>query len=174
VTLSGDAGFESAMTKHIVDWPSRIWSIGPSISQTIFNGFLYRAQLHQYVAMYNSDLAAYRQDVLNAFQQVEDNLVATRIYSQQILRQQQAVKDAQDYLNLELVRYNTGVDPYVDVVVAQTTLLTNQETLNSLQVNEMTSAVQLVQALGGGWDISQLPTPDQATRTTKADYKLQN
>ena len=112
--------------------------------------------------------------VLNAFQQVEDYMAATRVYSQQILRQQGAVKDAQDYLNLELVRYNTGVDPYVDVVIAQTTLLSNQETLNSLQVEEMTSAVQLVQALGGGWDRTQLPTPAQAgAKTTKADYTLQ-
>ena len=153
---------------------SRTWSIGPSVSQVLFNGWLYRAELHQYVAQYNADLATYRQDVLIAFQQVEDYLAATRIYSQQILRQQAAVKDAQDYLNLELVRYNTGVDPYVDVVIAQTTLLSNQETLNALQVEEMTSAVQLVQALGGGWDRTQLPTPDQAgAKTTNADYKLQ-
>ena len=67
------------------------------------------------------------------------------------------MKAAQDYLDLEMQRYNTGVDPYVDVVTAQTTLLGNQETLNSLQVEEMISAVQLVQALGGGWDHSQLP-----------------
>jgi NodT family efflux transporter outer membrane factor (OMF) lipoprotein len=174
VTISADAGFESSTLTKLFNWPSGIWSIGPGLSQTIFNGFLYRAELHQYVAQYNADLATYRQDVLNAFQQVEDNLAATRIYSQQILRQQQAVKDSQDYLNLELVRYNTGVDPYVDVVVAQTTLLNNQETLNSIQVNEMTSAVMLVQALGGGWDHSQLPTPNQAgAKTTKADYTLQ-
>jgi len=173
VTISADGGFESATFKHLFDWPSRIWSIGPSVSETIFNGFLYRAALHQYVAQYNADLASYRQSVLSAFQQVEDSLAATRVYSQQSIRQQQAVKDAQDYLNLELVRYNTGVDPYVDVVVAQTTLLTNQESLNSLQVEEMTSAVQLVQALGGGWDRSQLPTPEQAAaKTTKVDYTL--
>jgi NodT family efflux transporter outer membrane factor (OMF) lipoprotein len=174
VTIAADGGFESATFKHLFDWPSRIWSIGPSVSQTVFNGFLYRAELHQYVAQYNADLATYRQDVLNALQQVEDNLAATRVYSQQILRQQQAVKDSQDYLNLELVRYNTGVDPYVDVVVAQTTLLNNQVTLNSIQVNEMTSAVELVQALGGGWDRSQLPTPNQVgAKTTKADYTIQ-
>jgi NodT family efflux transporter outer membrane factor (OMF) lipoprotein len=174
VTISADAGFESSTLKHLFDWPSRIWSIGPSASQIIFDGGLYRAELHQYEAEYNTDLASYRQSVLNAFQQVEDYLSATRIYSQQILRQQQAVKDAQDYLNLELVRYNTGVDPYVDVVVAQTTLLTNQETLNSLHVEAMTSAVELVQALGGGWDRSQLPTPSQAgAKTTKADYSVQ-
>jgi NodT family efflux transporter outer membrane factor (OMF) lipoprotein len=174
LTLSASAGFESSDLYKLFQWPSGVWSLGPSISQTLFNGFLYRAELHQYVAEYNADLATYRQSVLNAFQQVEDQMAATRIYSQQILRQQQAVKDAQDYLNLELVRYNTGVDPYVDVVVAQTTLLSNQETLNSIQVDEMTSAVQLVQALGGGWNVSQLPTPNQAgAKTTKADYTLQ-
>jgi NodT family efflux transporter outer membrane factor (OMF) lipoprotein len=174
VTISADAGFQASTLSKLFQWPSGIWSIGPSLSQTIFNGFLYRAELHQYEAQYNADLATYRQSVLTAFQQVEDYLAATRVYSQQIIRQQQAVKDSQDYLNLELVRYNTGVDPYVDVVVAQTTLLTNQETLNSLQVNEMTSAVQLVQALGGGWDRTQLPTPSQAgAKTTNADYKLQ-
>jgi outer membrane protein TolC len=84
------------------------------------------------------------------------------------------VKDSKDYLNLEVVRYNTGVDPYVDVMLAQTTLLNNQETLNALQVEEMTSAVELVQSLGGGWDRSQLPTPAQTgTKTTKSDYTLQ-
>jgi NodT family efflux transporter outer membrane factor (OMF) lipoprotein len=174
VTISAAGGFESSLLKRLFDWPSRFWSIGPSASQIVFDGGLYRAELHQYEATYNGDVAAYRQTVLTAFQQVEDSLSATRVYSQQILRQQRAVKDAQDYLNLELVRYNTGVDPYVDVVLAQTTLLSNQETLNSLQVSEMTSAVQLVQALGGGWDRSQLPTPSQVgAKTTKTDYQLQ-
>jgi NodT family efflux transporter outer membrane factor (OMF) lipoprotein len=174
VTISASGGFESSALTDLFNWPSRVWSIGPSVSQVLFNGFLYRAELHQYVAEYNSDLANYRQVTLTAFQQVEDQMAATRVYSQQIIRQQQAVKDAQEYLNLELVRYNTGVDPYVDVVVAQTTLLTNQETLNTLQVEEMTSAVSLVQALGGGWDRSQLPTPQQAgAKTSNADYKLQ-
>jgi outer membrane protein TolC len=84
------------------------------------------------------------------------------------------VKDAQEYLNLETARYNTGVDPYVDVMIAENTLLSNQQTLNSLQVEDMTSAVQLVQALGGGWDRSQLSTPAQVgAKTTSADYKLQ-
>ena len=128
----------------------------------------------QYVAQYNADLANYRQVTLTAFQQVEDAMAGTRIYSQQILRQQQAVKDAEDYLNLEMVRYNTGVDPYVNVVIAQTTLLNTQETLNALQVEEMVSSVELVQALGGGWDRTQLPTPQQAgAKTTNAEYKLQ-
>ena len=174
VTISAEGGFESATFKHLFDWPSRIWSVGPSVSQVIFDGNLYRAQLHQYVAMYNADLANYRQTVLVAFQQVEDALSSTRIYSQQILRQQEAVDSAKQYLSMETERYNTGVDPYVDVVLAQTTLLGDQVTLNSLQVDEMLSSVQLVQALGGGWDGTQLPTPLQvAAKTTKTDYTVQ-
>ena len=174
VTLSASGGLESATFEHLFDISSRTWSIGPSVSQVLFNGWLYRAELHQYVAQYNADLSNYRQVTLTAFQQVEDSLVATRVYSQQILRQQEAVKASQDYLSLELDRYNIGVDPYVDVVIAQNTLLSDQETLNSLQVDEMTSTVQLVQALGGGWDRSQLPTPDQAgAKTTNADYTIQ-
>lgn len=175
VTISATGGFESSLFKHLFDWPSRFWSIGPSASQIIFDGGLYRAELHQYEAIYNADLANYRQTVLTTFQQVEDGLSSTRIYSQQILRQQEAVKAAQDFLDLEMQRYNTGVDPYVDVVTAQTTLLSDQETLNSLQVEEMLSAVQLVQALGGGWDLSQLPTPKQTgAHVPNSDYAIQH
>ena len=100
--------------------------------------------------------------MLNAFQQVEHSLSATRIYSQQILAQQQAVDASQTFLDLELERYKLGVDPYVTVVIAQTAYLNDQVQLNTLHVQEMMSTVQLVQALGGGWDRSQLPTPQQA------------
>jgi NodT family efflux transporter outer membrane factor (OMF) lipoprotein len=175
VTISAAGGFESSTLKHLFDWPSRFWSIGPTAAQTVFNGGLYRAQLHQYEAAYNADLATYRQTVLTAFQQVEDALAGTRVYSQQILRQQEAVKSSQQFLDMETQRYNTGVDPYVDVVTAQTTLLGNQVTLNSLQVEEMLSAVQLVQALGGGWDRSQLPQPKQiSAKVPNSSYKMQN
>lgn len=174
ITLSAGGGFESSTIKHLFDIGSRFWSIGPSASQTIFNGGLYRAQLHQYEATYNADLASYRQSVLTAFQQVEDSLAATRVYSQQIIAQQDAVKAAQEFLDLELQRYQAGVDPFVNVVTAQTTLFNDQVTLNSLQVEEMMSSVQLVQALGGGWDRSQLLTPQQAgAKTTNADYNMQ-
>ena len=164
VTLSAAGGFESSAFKKWFDWPSRFWSIGPSISQTIFNGGLYRAELNQYTATYNADLAAYRQTALVAFQQVEDYLAAVRLYSQQVERQQAAVNHAQEFLNLEMGRYETGIDPYVDVVTAQTTLLSNQQTLATIQVEQMTSAVSLIEALGGGWDESQLPTPSQLTQ----------
>ncbi|MGB9075542.1 MAG: efflux transporter outer membrane subunit [Terracidiphilus sp.] len=173
VTISTAGGFESSVLKHLFEWPSRFWSIGPSASQIVFDGGLYRAELHQYEAVYNGDLATYRQTVLTAFQQVEDALAATRIYSQQILREQEAVKSSQEFLDLETQRYNSGVDPYVDVVTAQTTLLGDQVTLNSLQVQDMLSAVQLVQALGGGWDRSQLPALSQVSaKTSNTDYKM--
>jgi NodT family efflux transporter outer membrane factor (OMF) lipoprotein len=173
LTLSASGGFESSLFKHLADWPSRFWSVGPSFSQPIFNAAL-SAELHQYVAIYNADVASYRQTVLTAFQQVEDYLAETRILSQQIQQQRRAVASAQTSLDLEMARYQTGIDPYIDVVTLQNTLFSNQQTLTSLQINQMTGAVQLVQALGGGWDISQLPTPRQVTAApSKADSKLQ-
>ncbi len=174
VTLSAEGGLQSATAGHLLDWPSRVWSIGPSASQVIFDGGLYRAELHQYEAEYNADVATYRQTVLTAFQQVEDSLSATRIYSQQILHEQEAVKAAQQSLDLETERYKTGVDPYIDVLTAQNTLLGDQTTLNNLQVEEMLSAVQLVQALGGGWDRTQLPTPKQTgEKVPSSTYSMQ-
>jgi NodT family efflux transporter outer membrane factor (OMF) lipoprotein len=174
VTLSGTVGFESSTFKKWFSWPSRFWSIGPTISETIFNGWLYRAELHQYVAVYNSDLAAYRQTVLTAFQQVEDYLAAVRIYSDQIRSAQDAAKSAQQFLDLEMVRYQSGVDPYIDVLTAQNTLLTDQQTVATLQVSQMVSSVELIEALGGGWNLSQLPTPAQVTKKAAAtDYKMQ-
>jgi NodT family efflux transporter outer membrane factor (OMF) lipoprotein len=175
VTLSASGGFESSNFSHWFNWPSRFWSIGPAISQTIFNGGLYRAELHQYTAIYNADVATYRQTVLTAFQQVEDYLSGTRIYSQQLLSQQAAVNSAQQLLDLEVGRYETGIDPYIDVVTAQTTLLTDQEALATVHIDLMVQAVDLIEALGGGWDTSQLPTPAQVSqKTSSADYKLQH
>ncbi len=174
VTLSATGGFNASSLKHWFDWPSRFWSIGPSVAQTVYNGGLYRAELQQYTATYNSDVATYRQTVLTAFQQVEDYLAATRILSQQLLEQRQAVDSAQEQLNLEMGRYQSGIDPYLDVTVAQTTLLSNQQTLTTLNVQETTAAIELIQALGGGWDLSQLPTPKQLSeKLNKADTVLQ-
>jgi NodT family efflux transporter outer membrane factor (OMF) lipoprotein len=164
LTLSASGGFESSAIKNLLDWPSRFWSIGPSISETVYDGGLRRATVNQYIATYNANVAAYRQSVLTAFQQVEDSLAAVRILSQQILRQQAAVESSQTFLRLELGRYDTGIDPYIDVVTAQTTLLSNQQSLTTLQVQEMTASVQLIEALGGGWDRSQMPTPVQVTQ----------
>lgn len=174
ISIAARGGFQSSSLKHLFDWPSRFWSVGPTVSQVVFDGGLYRAQLHQYEAIYNADVANYRQTVLTAFQQVEDALAATRIYSQQILVQKQAVASSQQFLDLEMERYRSGVDPFVNVLTAQNTLLNSQITLNTLQVQQMLSVVQLVEALGGGWDRSQLPTPSQAgAKASNADYTMQ-
>jgi NodT family efflux transporter outer membrane factor (OMF) lipoprotein len=174
VTLTAGGGFEASSLTHWFDWPSRFWSIGPSLSQTLFNGGLYRAQLQQYTAIYNGDVATYRQTVLTAFQQVEDYLAATRILSQQILKQQEAVDSAQQFLTLQTGRFETGLDPYLDVVIAQNTLLTNQQLLATLHVQQTTAAIELIQALGGGWDRTQLLTPAQVSqKPSKADTTLQ-
>jgi NodT family efflux transporter outer membrane factor (OMF) lipoprotein len=174
VSLSAEGGFESSAFTQWLSWPSRFWSVGASASETIFDAGLRRATVQQYVATYNADLASYRQTVLGAFQQVEDGLAEVRILSKEIQQEQEAVNSAQTYLKLELARYQTGIDPYVDVLVAQTTVLADEQTLNGLQVQEMTYAVALVQALGGGWDRSQLPTPRQVTqKPDKADTTIQ-
>jgi NodT family efflux transporter outer membrane factor (OMF) lipoprotein len=164
LTLSAEGGFESSAISKWFDWPSRFWSIGASLPETIFDAGLRRATVQQYAATYNADLAAYRQTVLTAFQQVEDGLAEVRILSKEIEQEQQAVDSAQTFLKLEQARYDTGIDPYLNVLIAQTTVLADQQTLNALQVEQMTYAVALVESLGGGWDRSQLPNPNQVTQ----------
>jgi NodT family efflux transporter outer membrane factor (OMF) lipoprotein len=175
LTLSASGGVESSAIKNLMDAASRFWSAGPSISETVYDGGLRRATVNQYIATYNADLAAYRQSVLIAFQQVEDALAAVRILSQQIKRQQEAVDSARTFLKLEQGRYDSGIDPYIDVMTAQTILLADQQTLTNLQVQQMTASVALIQALGGGWDRSQLPTPAQITeKPAKAETAIQH
>jgi NodT family efflux transporter outer membrane factor (OMF) lipoprotein len=172
LTISAGGGLESSSWKHLFDLPSRFWSVGPTFSQTLYSAEL-GPGLSQYVSTYNADVAAYRQTVLTAFQQVEDYLAAVRIYSVQIQQQQQATQSARNAFDLELGRYQTGVDPYIDVVTLQNTYLNDQQSVVSLQVEAMTASVELIQALGGGWDASQLPTPKQVTRAPpKADTKI--
>ena len=137
--------------------------IGASASQLIFDAGLRKATVAQYTANYNADVAAYRQAVLTAFQQVEDYLATVRVASAQIEKQQSAVNAAKRYLEIATSRYQTGLDPYLNVITAQTTLLSDQQTEVTLRVNEMTAAVQLIQALGGGWDKNQLPAPASVT-----------
>ncbi|HEX4320482.1 MAG TPA: efflux transporter outer membrane subunit [Acidobacteriaceae bacterium] len=164
LTLSAQGGLESSSISHLLDWPSRFWSVGPSVSETIFDAGLRRATVNQYVAVYNADVASYRQTVLAAFQQVEDYLSEVRILSQQMQQQQAAVDSAKKFLELETSRYDTGIDPYVDVVTAQNTLLSDQQSLTSLHTQQMTASVQLIEALGGGWDRSQLPSTTDVSK----------
>jgi NodT family efflux transporter outer membrane factor (OMF) lipoprotein len=175
LTLSASGGFESSSLTNLLSYSSRFWSVGPSVSETIFDAGLRRATVLQFEATYNANVAGYRQTVLTAFQQVEDFLAAVRILSQQIELQQEAVKSAERFLELANARYYTGVDTYLNVLVAQTTLLSNQQNLASLRTQAMTASVQLIQALGGGWDSSQLPSPAQVTgRITKSEIEAPN
>ncbi len=174
LTLSGQNGFASSEFSTLFNASNHTWSIGPSVSETIFDAGLRGATVRQNVATYNADLAAYRQNVLTAFQQVEDALAQVRIFSQELIQQRQAEQSAQQFLKLELGRYQTGIDPYVNVVTAQTTLLTDQQTVITVQIEQMTGAVALIMALGGGWDVSQLPTPSEVSKKpTKADSAIQ-
>jgi NodT family efflux transporter outer membrane factor (OMF) lipoprotein len=174
VTLSGQTGFASSEFSTLFNASNHTWSIGPSVSETIFDAGLRGATVRQNVATYNADLAAYRQNVLTAFQQVEDALAQVRIFSQELIQQRQAEQSAQQFLKLELGRYQTGIDPYVNVVTAQTTLLTDQQTVITVQIEQMTGAVALIMALGGGWDVSQLPTPSEVSKKpTKVDSAIQ-
>jgi NodT family efflux transporter outer membrane factor (OMF) lipoprotein len=161
VTLSGAAGFESTSILKWFSWPSRFFSIGPAAAETIFDAGLRRATVIQFRAQYDQTVANYRQAVLTGFQQVEDNLASLRILSVEIQHQDAAVKSAEKNLTLALDRYRLGIDPYLNVITAQTSLLSNQEAAITLRIQQMTASNGLIEALGGGWDASQLPSPAQ-------------
>jgi len=173
VSLTGGGGLESSSISSLFGLPALFWSVGASASQTLFDAGLRRATVAQYTAQYNADNAAYRQTVLTAFQQVEDYIATLRVTSAQIVREDEAVSSAQRYLQIANSRYETGLDPYLDVISAQTNLLSDQQTQVVLHVNEMTAAVELVQALGGGWNVSQLPSASSVT-SGAAEKKVSN
>ena len=166
VTLSGALGLASTSFTGWFSWPSRLWSVGPLVSETIFDGGLRRATVQQFQAAYDATTANYRETVLTAFQQIEDNLSALRLLSKEIEQQGTAVKSAQRNLTLANDRYRLGIDPYLNVITAQTTLLSNQQTAVNLGIQQMTATMQLIEALGGGWDASQLPTPQSLAAKT--------
>jgi NodT family efflux transporter outer membrane factor (OMF) lipoprotein len=169
VSLTGSGGLESSLITTLFSTPALFWSAAGSATETIFDGGLRKATVAQYNAQYLSSVAAYKQTVLTAFQQVEDYIATLRATSQQIIREDQAVKSAQRSLDLETARYETGIDPYIDVLSTQTTLFNDQQTQISLRVSEMTAAVELIQALGGGWNANQLPSPKTITTPAAAN-----
>lgn len=161
VVLSATAGFGSASITDWFTWPSRFWSVGPSLAETIFDAGLRRATVRQFRANYDMTVANYRQTVLTSFQQVEDNLAALRILSQVIEQQDAAVEAAARSLQEAEVRYKAGVDPYLNVIVAQTVLLNDQQAAVNFRMQEMVASVQLIKALGGAWDSTQIPSPKE-------------
>jgi NodT family efflux transporter outer membrane factor (OMF) lipoprotein len=158
VTLTASAGFNSTSFTDWFIWPNRVWSVGTSLAETVFDAGLRKATVQQFRGVYDQDVAVYRETVLTAFQQVEDNLSSSRILATEVQQQDAAVASAQRNLNLATDRYRLGIDPYLNVITAETTFLTNQQTAVNLRTEQMTSAVDLIEALGGGWDRSQLPS----------------
>jgi NodT family efflux transporter outer membrane factor (OMF) lipoprotein len=155
LTLSASAGYQSAA---MVDWltaPSRYWSFGTAIAETLFDGGLRRAQTDQAIAAYDASVADYRQTVLTGFQQVEDNLAALRILEQEAEVQDEAVTLAEQALALALNQYKAGTVNYLSVVVLQAVALTNQRTAVDILSRRVSASVQLITAVGGGWSPSR-------------------
>jgi NodT family efflux transporter outer membrane factor (OMF) lipoprotein len=164
ITLSASAGFQSLSIAKWLEWPSRVWSVGPSLAQTIFDGGLRKATAQQFQASYDQTVANYRQTVLTAFQQVEDNLAALRILTNVIEEQDSAIESAGRSLQEADVRYKAGIDPYLNVLAAQTALLTDQQAAVTFRMQQMVASVQLIKTLGGGWDASQIPSAKELER----------
>ena len=158
ILLSAAGGFGSSSVSNWLTWPSRFWSAGPSVAETIFDAGLRKATVQQYRATYDQTVANYQQTVLTAFQQVEDNLASLRILRQDIDQQNAATEAAARALHEATVRYKAGLDPYLNVIVAQTALLNAQQTAVTFRMQRTVAEVQLIKALGGGWNASQIPS----------------
>jgi NodT family efflux transporter outer membrane factor (OMF) lipoprotein len=161
VMLNASVGFEGSSFGNLLNASSLLWAVGASITQTIFDGGRRRATSDTARAAYDATVAAYRQTTLTAFQQVEDNLAALRILEQEAQQQRRAVESAQQSLQLFTNRYRGGVDNYLQVITAQTATLANQRTEIDILGRRMAASVLLVKALGGGWDVAELPTPQE-------------
>ena len=156
-SLTGSLGLEGDKPKALLNWSNRFWSIGPAFTETIFDSGRRRAVVRQAEASYDATVAIYRQDVLTAFQDVEDNLAALRILSDEATQQGIANEAAQRSLDLTLIRYRGGITIYTEVITAQNALLADQRAAIGVRTRRMAASVLLVKALGGGWDRSQLP-----------------
>jgi len=154
ITLSGAAGYQSTSIQNLFSGPGLVWSVGSTLSQTLFDGGLRKAVTEQARAVYQGTVANYRQTVLTAFEEVEDNLSTLRILSQELRQQNAAAASSQQNLASASARYQAGLDSYLNVITAQTTLLANQRTAVNLRMQQLTASVQLIKALGGGWEVS--------------------
>jgi len=160
ITLSASGGFESSSLSTLLQWPSRIWSLGSAILETVFDGGLRRAMTEQARAAYDANVASYRQTVLTGFQEVEDNLAALRILEDEARVEDEAVKAAQKSLTVSINQYKAGTVSYLNVIVAQTTALNNEKTAIDILGRRLTADVLLIKALGGGWDTTVMSLSD--------------
>ncbi|HEY6863272.1 MAG TPA: efflux transporter outer membrane subunit [Burkholderiales bacterium] len=154
LTLSGSIGYQSTSLANWFTAPSRFWSVGPAVAATLFDAGLRRSQTEQAIANYDATVAAYRQTVLTAMQDVEDNVAALRILEEEAVVQKEALEAARQNLELTLNQYKGGVVSYLNVVTAQTTAIQNERTAVDLQSRRLQASVLLVRALGGGWNAS--------------------
>jgi NodT family efflux transporter outer membrane factor (OMF) lipoprotein len=179
LTINGLAGFQSNSLGSLLDWPNRMWSIGPTLVQPLFDGGLRRAENAQARAQYDETVANYRQAVLTAFQSVEDNLVTLRVLSKEVEQQHKAAVAGQNTVKLSVIRYQNGVDSYVNVITAQNTFLTNRLAELQVQLRQLTATIALVNNVGGGWDMSQLSDTEKRAlhppdASKKAEVPVEN
>ena len=158
LTFTAAAGVQSTSFVNWITLPSRFWTIGPQLAQTLFDAGRRSAQLGEAQANYDAIAANYRQTVLTAFQQVEDNLAALRILAQESGVLQQSVSSAERSVTISTAQYKGGVASYLQVITVQAILLQTQRTAIDVQTRRMTASVLLIEALGGGWNASQLPS----------------
>jgi NodT family efflux transporter outer membrane factor (OMF) lipoprotein len=159
VSLTGAGGFESKNPGTLIQGPSSLWSLGGSAVELLFDAGRRHAVTEEARHAYEANAANYRQTVLQAFQEVEDNLSGLRILDSESVAQQHAVESARRSLSISTNRYKGGVTTYLEVITAQTTQLSNERTAADITTREFAASVQLIKALGGGWDNTKLPTP---------------
>jgi len=164
LTLSASGGFQSSSFSNWLTAPSRFWSLGPALAQTLFDGGLRRAQTDQAIATYDANVAGYRQTVLTGFKEVEDNLAALRILEEEAAIQDEAVQNARQSVALTTNQYKAGLVSYLNVVTVQATALANERTAVDVLNRRLAASVLLIKALGGGWNASDLATPDELAR----------
>jgi NodT family efflux transporter outer membrane factor (OMF) lipoprotein len=157
--LSGSDDYTGRTWSRFFSVPNRIWSLGPSLAETLIDGGLRRAQLAQARAAYDVSVDNYRQTVLSGFEQVEDEIVSLRVLEQQAVIEDAAVAAAREAEKLTLNQYKAGTVPYSSVITAQTTRLSAEETALGVLSSRLQSSVSLIEAVGGGWNASQLPLP---------------
>jgi NodT family efflux transporter outer membrane factor (OMF) lipoprotein len=164
LTLGASAGTQSAAIVDLLTLPSRFWSVGPQLAATLFDMGKRRAQVKVTEATYDATVANYRQTVLTAFEQVEDGLAQLRILAQEAAIIDRAVKAAQQSLQISTDQYRGGLTNYLQVITAQNSTLQNQRTAVDILTRRLVASVSLIQALGGGWDASQLPSSHDLRR----------
>jgi NodT family efflux transporter outer membrane factor (OMF) lipoprotein len=161
ITIGAAAGLEGTSLVNLFTWPSRFWSLGPTVSYTLLDFGKRQGTLEQAQATYDAAVATYRQSVLTAFQNVEDNLSALRVLEDEAKQQAAAVTAAERSLELAINQYQGGITAYLQVITAQAIALSNEQTAVQLLTRRMVACVSLVQAIGGDFNVSGLPTPQE-------------